>query len=218
MDKIQLSVIMCVIAEKLAGQRGSDKPAFSILHVNDEVFARPFIWEVDHNTSNICFIDNYIHMLKLGNRIENDRNVGRQKFYYKWDKEMLYPLFNTTVTRILVDEWDRQKLLGQMNSILDEHYRGTRVTYPYHDLQWVMDTKGEALFFWLLSPSGTTLCPVDDPDAIRQLIQKLTPEVQSDRRTKMYTYSGTPLKFVYKPTALNDLKQLLNELENPEQP
>lgn len=212
MDKIQLAVTMCFISDKVCEQLDlSNDKKFSILALTDDVFRQKFIWEIGMHGSRITFVDNYVHLHRLNNRMDNNRRYGRT-LYYMWDGEFLYPCFESIIDRLIVKEMEKYSLFNQMVDLVHEHLGYHLKDYPYHDIQYVIDTDAQAPFVWLVGRNTTYLCPMDDVEKLKTMIEKL--DAVPDRRHsyKCYVYGGEKLKHVQSASARKDAEKLIKEL------
>lgn len=212
MDKIQLAVIMATISDKISVQLSkSGNEMFNILAVTDEVYNNKFIWEIGINGSRIYFVDNFVHLHRLRRQMDENRMYQRT-FYYIWDKELLYPCFDFTIDRFIVQEMEQNALFNQMVDIVHEKLGYHIKDYPYHDIQYVIDTNANAPFIWLVGRNTTYLCPMGDVEKLQILIEKLDAVPDARHSYKCYVFGGEVLKLVPSASVRKDAEKLIKEL------
>ncbi|MDR1502272.1 MAG: hypothetical protein LBT43_07445 [Prevotella sp.] len=215
MDKIQLAVVMAAISDKIAKQLAmSEDELFNILTLTDEVYNKQFIWKVGLHGSRIYFVDNYVHLHQLNRHKEKIRMYGKS-FYYMWDGQLLYPVFELTINRLLEREFDKYHLFNEMIDIAHKHLGRLLEDYPYHDIQYVMDTNANAPFVWLIGRNTTYLCPMDDVEKLKIMIEKLdavADECHSHKRYTCYVFGGEVLRFASPASVRSDAVKLIEEL------
>lgn len=217
MDKVQLSVAMAHIAEKLEIQLATpEDQKFSILAVTDEMYNNKFIWEIGIKGSRICYIDNYLHLRLFTNRMWENSKYGNNILYYMWDKELIYPFLERSVTRFLVDELEKYMLYDKMVNIIEETMGRFIINYPYSEVQFAIDTKGEVPFVWLIGIKGSHIYRMDEPEQLKTMISNLDSVTDIRKSYKCYVYGGIEIKPVHPKTVRKDVQKLLEELQNPE--
>lgn len=217
MDKVQLSVVMAHIAEKLEEQLATpDDQKFSILSVTDEMYNNKFIWEIGIKGSRICFIDNYLHLKFFTIGMMETRMYGTNILYYVWDGELFYPFLERSVTRLLVDELEKYVLYNNMVNIIEETKGRFLCNYPYSEVQFAMNTRCQVPFVWLIGIKGSHIYRMDEPEELKAMIVNLDSVTDIRKSYKCYVYGGTEIKPVYPNTLRKDVQKLLDELQETE--
>jgi len=219
MDKIQLSVVMATISDKIGEQLAmSENELFNILSLTDEVYNNKFIWEVGLHGSRIYFVDSYVHLHQLVRHKEKIRMYGKT-FYYMWDGQLLYPVFELTINRLIEKEMEKYNLFNEMIDIARKVLGRFIQDYPYDDIQYVIDTKTNAPFIWLVGRNTTYLCPMDDVDKLKIMIEKLDAipdKLHSFKQYKCYVFGGKVLRFTSPASVRSDAVKLIKELTSNE--
>lgn len=208
---------MCIIADKISEQLAipSDKK-FPILAITEEVYKNKFVWEIGIHGNRLYFVDNYVHLHKLAKQMDANRMYGRT-LYYMWNKEILYPCFDMTISRMITKEMEKHKLFNEMVDIVHKDLGYHIKDYPYHDIQFVIDTKAQAPFIWLVGRNTTYLCRMDGVEDLKILIQKIDAVPDIRHSYKSYIYDGTVLKkHTLLSTVRKDAARLLSEMTENE--
>lgn len=217
MDKVQLSAVMAHIAENLEKQLATpDNQKFNILAINDEVFNNRFIWEVGIKGTRIYYIDNYLHLHYFSNRMWENSRYGNNILYYMWDGDLIYPFLESSVTRLLVDELEKYVLYNKMVNIIEETKGRFLSNYPYNEVQFALDTKGEVPFVWLIGIKGSHIYRMDEPEELKAMIVNLDSVTDIRKSYKCYAYAGTEIKLVQSKAVRKDVQKILEELQETE--
>lgn len=209
MDKIQLTVIMCSIAEKVSEQIGlSGNMAFTALSITDDHLSRPFIWQVGQAPPRLYFTDSSLDMFFLAKHYEEYKNKGIETLYYKWDGQLLYPCLSFTVQKIILDAFGQQQLIYQMVEITEKMMGSDIQHYPLKDIEFVLQTKSQAPFFWVVTPSRTHLVPADDNEALDKFKDILKQWSIAACKCSLYAFDGSQLKSATLEDTLINLESL----------